>query len=159
MIRVARKVRQTPFDGFLEPKFHILTPRWLPTIGIVGQPTIARLMAGLRPARTGVLAFLFLVRRRRLGRSTRRFVRSLKLDQQLNQLVLAQALQISPIHAHMDSEIALRGKGVGKYGSPMSSGFAAISVSARPMEKRVPLPHGYRRATLTRPQNETEGMH
>ena len=59
----------------------------------------------------------------------------------------------------MDSEIALRGKGVGKYGSPMSSGFAAIFVSARPMEKRVPLPNGYRRATLTRPQNETEGMH
>ena len=39
----------------------------------------------------------------------------MKLDHQLNQLVLAQALQISPIHAHMDSEIALRGKGVGKY--------------------------------------------
>jgi hypothetical protein len=29
-----------------------------------------------------------------------------------------QALQISPIHAHMDSEIALRGKGVGKYAAP-----------------------------------------
>jgi hypothetical protein len=39
----------------------------------------------------------------------------LKLDHQLNQLVLAQALQISPFHEHMDSEIALRGKGVGKY--------------------------------------------
>jgi hypothetical protein len=39
----------------------------------------------------------------------------LKLDHQLNQLVLAQALQISAIHAHMDSEIALPGKGVGKY--------------------------------------------
>ena len=84
-------------------------------IGIVGQPTIVRLMPGLRPARTRVLAFLFLVRRRRLGRSPRRFIRSLKLDHQLNQLVLAQALQISAIHAHMDSEIALPGKGVGKY--------------------------------------------
>jgi hypothetical protein len=28
----ARKVRQTPFDGFFGPKFHILTPRWLPTV-------------------------------------------------------------------------------------------------------------------------------
>src|SRR5664279_3098901 len=89
-------------------------------IGIVGQPTIVRFMPGLRPARTGVFAFLFLVGRRRLGRSPRRFVRSLKLDHQFNQLVLAQALQISPIHAHMDSEIALRGKGVGKYTSPAS---------------------------------------
>jgi hypothetical protein len=35
----------------------------------------------------------------------------LKLDHQLNQLVLAQPLQISAIHAHMDSEIAAPGKG------------------------------------------------
>src|ERR1035438_9263685 len=55
-------------------------------IGIVGQPTIVRLMPGLRPSRTGVLAFLFLVGGRRLRRSPRRFVRSLKLDHQLNQL-------------------------------------------------------------------------
>ena len=32
-------------------------------------------------------------------------------DHQLNQFVLAQALQISAIHAHMDSEIELPGKG------------------------------------------------
>ena len=62
-------------------------------IGIVGQPTIVRLMPGLRPSRTGVLAFLFFVGGRRLRRSPRRFVRSLKLDHQLNQLVLAQALR------------------------------------------------------------------
>jgi hypothetical protein len=37
------------------------------------------------------------------------------LDHQLNQLVHAQALQISRIHARMDSEIALRGKGVGDF--------------------------------------------
>src|ERR1017187_5435407 len=75
-------------------------------IGIVGQPTIVRLMPGLRPSRTGVLAFLFLVGGRRLRRSPRRFVRSLKLDHQLNQLVLAQALQIS---ARLDS--LARGRG------------------------------------------------
>ena len=73
-------------------------------VGIVRQPTIVRLMSGIRPARTGVLALLFLVGGRRLRRIARRLVRSLKLDHQLNQLVLAQPLQISAIHAHMDLE-------------------------------------------------------
>ena len=41
----------------------------------------------------------------------RGFIRSLQLDHQLNQLVLAQPLQISAIHALMDSEIGLPGKG------------------------------------------------
>src|SRR5271169_6069735 len=97
-------------------------------IGIVGQPTIVRLMPGLRPSRTGVLAFLFLVGGRRLGRSPRRFIRSLKLDHQLNQLVLAQALQISAIHAHMDSEIGLPGKGARKSGAspPISAPKMAV---------------------------------
>ena len=90
-------------------------------IGIVGQPTIVGLMPGLRPSRTGVLAFLFLVGGRRLRRSPRRFVRSLKLDHQLNQLVLAQALQISAIHAHMDLEIGLPGKGARKSGASSRS--------------------------------------
>src|SRR5208283_4806548 len=97
-------------------------------IGIVGQPTIVRLMPGLRPARTRVLAFLFLVRRRRLGRSPRRFIRSLKLDHQLNQLVLAQALQISAIHAHMDSEIALPGKGGAEIRSLVPIGAPKMAV-------------------------------
>jgi hypothetical protein len=35
----------------------------------------------------------------------------LKPQHQLNQLVLAQALQISPFHGLMDSEIAVRGNG------------------------------------------------
>src|ERR1019366_8971338 len=82
-------------------------------IGIVGQPTIVRVMPWLRPSRTGVLAFLFLVGGRRLGRSPRRFVRSLKLDHQLNQLVLAQALQISAIHAHMDWRLDSLARGRG----------------------------------------------
>src|ERR1017187_2984610 len=80
-------------------------------LGIVGQPTVVRLVPRLRPARTSVLALLFLVRGRRLGRSPRRFIRPLKLQHQINQLVLAQMLQISPIHRRMDSEIATRGKG------------------------------------------------
>src|SRR5208283_1343769 len=45
-----------------------------------------------------VLALFLLVRRRRLGRIARRLVRPLKLHHQLNQLVLAQALQISAVH-------------------------------------------------------------
>ena len=80
-------------------------------VGIVGQPTVVRLMPGLRPARTGVLALCLLVRGRRLGRIARGFIRSLQLDHQLNQLVLAQPLQISAIHALMNLEIGLPGKG------------------------------------------------
>src|ERR1019366_3645834 len=83
-------------------------------VGIVGQPTVVRLVPRLRPARTSVLALLFLVRGRRLGRSPRRFIRPLKVQHQINQLVLAQMLQISPIHRRIDSEIATRGKGVAR---------------------------------------------
>ena len=90
-------------------------------IGIVRQPTVMRFMPGLRPARARVLALLFLVGGRRFRRIARRLLRSLKLDHQLNQLVLAQALQISAIHARIDSEIALPGKG-----SPEISGIALI---------------------------------
>ena len=80
-------------------------------IGIVRQPTVMRFMPGLRPARARVLALLFLVGGGRFRRIARRSIRSLKLDHQLNQFILAQALQISAIHAHMDSEIGLPGKG------------------------------------------------
>jgi hypothetical protein len=41
----------------------------------------------------------------------------LKLDHQLNQLVLAQPLQISPFHEDTDSEIGLPGKGARKSGA------------------------------------------
>ena len=85
-------------------------------IGIVGQPTSGA-MPGLRPSRTGVLAFLFLVGGRRLRQSARRFLQSLKLDHQLNQLVLAKALQISAVHAHIDSGLdsLARGRGIGAW--------------------------------------------
>ena len=83
----------------------------------VVRADIARLMPGLRPARTGVLAFLFLVGGRRLRRVARRLIRLLKLDHRLNQLVLAQALQISPFHEDMDLEIGLPGKGARKSGA------------------------------------------
>ena len=84
-------------------------------IGIVRQPTVMRLVSKLRTARTGILTFLLLVRRRRLGRCAGVLLRPLKPKHQLDQLLLAQLLQISPIHPHMDSEIETRGKGVGSY--------------------------------------------
>ena len=82
-------------------------------IGIVRQPTVVRFMSRLRPARTGILTLLLLVRRRRLGRRARRLVRPLKPEHQLNQLLFAELLQITAIHAAMDSEIAPPRKGVG----------------------------------------------
>ena len=90
-------------------------------IGIVRKPTVVRLMPGLGPARTGVLALFLLVGRRRLRRRARVLLRALEPEHQLDQLLLAEPLQITPIHAAMDLEIALPGKG-----SPEISGIALI---------------------------------
>ena len=84
-------------------------------VGIIRQPPNVRLMPELRPAGSGVLALLLLVRRGRLGRGARGFVGALKPKHQLDQLLLAELLQISPIHPLMDSDFAARGKGVGNY--------------------------------------------
>ena len=68
-------------------------------VGIVRQAPVVRLMPGLRAARTGVLALLFLVRRRRLRGGARRFSGTLKREHKLDQFFPAQALQINAIHA------------------------------------------------------------
>ena len=68
-------------------------------IGIVRQPAVVRLMPGLRPARTRVLALFLLVRRRRLGRRARILIGPLKPEHQLDQLLFAELLQITAIHA------------------------------------------------------------
>jgi hypothetical protein len=52
----------------------------------------------------------------------------LKLDHQLNQLVLAQALQISSFHEDMDSEIGLPGKGARKSGASPPIGAPKMAV-------------------------------
>jgi hypothetical protein len=52
----------------------------------------------------------------------------LKLDHQFNQLVLAQALQISPFHEDMDSEIGLPGKGARKSGASPPIGAPKMAV-------------------------------
>lgn len=79
-------------------------------VGIVGEPPIVRLMAGLRTARTGILALLFLVGGRRLRRRARVFLGPLKLQHQFDQLLLAELLQITSIHAPMDSDFLCLGK-------------------------------------------------
>src|SRR5208337_4943160 len=80
-------------------------------IGIVRQPAVVRLMPGLGSAWTGVLTLFLLVRRRWLRRGPRRLIGPLKLEHQFNQLLFAQFLQITAIHAPMDSEIGRPGKG------------------------------------------------
>lgn len=83
-------------------------------IGMVVQLAVMGIMPRLGTARTRVLALLFLVGRRRLRRCPRRLVRALQRQHQINQFVLAQKLQISAIHAPMDSEFSGLGKGVKK---------------------------------------------
>jgi hypothetical protein len=53
----------------------------------------------LRPARTRVLALFFFVRGGGLGRGALIFIRPLKPEHQLDQLVFAELLQITAIHA------------------------------------------------------------
>ena len=79
-------------------------------VGTVGEQAAVRLVPGLCPARTRVVALLFLVRRRGLGRGTRSLIRPLKPKHQLNQLLLAELLQITAIHPLIDSDIASRRK-------------------------------------------------
>jgi hypothetical protein len=74
-----------------------------------------RLVPGLRPARTRVLALFLLIRRRGLGRGARILIGPLKPEHQLDQLLFAELLQITAIHTPMDSEIAPPGKGVSNY--------------------------------------------
>ena len=50
---------------------------------------------------------------RRLRRRARILIGSLKLEHQLDQLLFAQVLQISPVHRPNDLEIDAHGKGVG----------------------------------------------
>jgi hypothetical protein len=104
-------------------------------VGIVGQPTMIRLMPWLRPTRMGVLSLFPLVRGRRLRRTPRCLIRWLE-PRQINQLALAQLLQISAIHGHMDSEIGPRGKRMGNY-LPIS-----VAVTFQGLRKPPPLAFG-----------------
>src|SRR5665647_1404410 len=99
--------------------------------GLSASRRLCWLMPGLRATGTGVLPPFLPVRRGRLRRSPRRLVRPLELENQLDQLLTAHALQISPIHPDMDSEIANQGKGVGCLIVPRPSRyFSYLSSSA-----------------------------
>ena len=82
-------------------------------IRIICKPPIMGLMAGLRPARTGVLPRFLLIGRWRFRRRAGVFLGALEPEHQFDQLLLAEPLQITPIHPAMDSEIARLGKGAG----------------------------------------------
>jgi hypothetical protein len=79
-------------------------------VGIVAQFAIVRLVSRLRSAWTGVLPLFLLVRRRRFRRSSRSLLRVLQTQNQVDQLFLAQLLQITSIHCTMDSDFRDPGK-------------------------------------------------
>jgi hypothetical protein len=105
----ARIVARKHAPAILANRRHVVSIR----VGIVRQPPVVRLVTGLRPAGPGVLALLLPVRRGRLGRRARILVGTLKPKHQFDQLLLAELLQISPVHPRMDPEFAARGKGGG----------------------------------------------
>jgi hypothetical protein len=102
-----RTVARKHAAAILANRRHVVSIR----VGIVRQPPVVRLVTELRPAGPGVLALLLLVRRRRFGRRARILVGALKPKHQLDQLLLAELLQITPVHPRMDSEFAARGNG------------------------------------------------
>ena len=72
-------------------------------VGIFGDDAAMAFMAGLGASRAGLLTPLFAVRRWRLGRRARRLGRALQLQHQLDQFILAQALEITAAHATKES--------------------------------------------------------
>ena len=74
-------------------------------VGILGGDAAVALMAGLRASGAGLLAPLLAVGGGRLGRRARRLARALQLQHQLDQFVLAQALEITTAHAAVESPL------------------------------------------------------
>ena len=85
-------------------------------IGILRQLSIVRLMPWLGAARPRPFPLRLLVRRRRFGGIARVLLRSLQPKNQLDQLLLAEPLQITSFHSPMDSDIYGAGKGLKKGG-------------------------------------------
>src|SRR5208337_4173114 len=69
---------------------------------------------------------------------------------QLNQLVLAQPLQISAIHAHMDSEFALPGKGAPEIRSLAPIGTPKMGVGKYSAAMTITLSRSRRSEASTR---------
>ena len=72
-------------------------------VGILGGNAVVALMAGLCASGAGLLAALLAVGGGGPGRRARRLGRSLQLQHQLDQFVLAQALEITAAHATKES--------------------------------------------------------
>ena len=109
--QLARRVRPEPAAAPFAHIRHVLGE----PVGLLCKLAVVRLVAGLGTARPRILARLFHVGGRRLGRRARRLVRPLKPENQLDQLLFAELLQITSIHSIMDSGIYPADKGVGNY--------------------------------------------
>src|ERR1700692_4714965 len=104
-------------------------------IGRFAQFTRMAFVSGLGAAGLGLLAPLFSIRRWRFGRRARGLVRTLKPKHQLDQIVLAQPLQIIAIHPNLESATRPMRKGwvITTVGSVVASGdrnlVSAVGVS------------------------------
>jgi len=75
-------------------------------VRVLAQTTRVALVSALGAAGPGVLPPLFPIARRQLRRIARRLLRSLQLQHQLDQLVLAELFQITAIHPILESATA-----------------------------------------------------
>ncbi len=79
---------------------------------VADDPAVA-LVPGLGTAGLALLPLLLAIGRGWLGRGAGRLLRPLQPQHQLDQLLLAQTLEIAPAHVRRESAIHLRGKRVG----------------------------------------------
>lgn len=80
-------------------------------IGIRGQRPLMALMPGFGAARPGLLPPFFAIRGWRLRRGARGLLGRVPLQHQLDQFLLAQALQIAAAHTDRESVKPSDGKG------------------------------------------------
>lgn len=83
-------------------------------IRIRRQRPLVALMPGLGPAGTRLLPPLLAIRGRRLGRGARSLLGPVQAQHQLDQLLLAQALQVTAAHPDRESAKPSDGKGGGR---------------------------------------------
>ncbi|GJE58200.1 hypothetical protein MPOCJGCO_0279 [Methylobacterium trifolii] len=82
-------------------------------VGIVAHRAAVALVPRLGPAGLGLLAPLFAVRRRWIGRSARSLLRALQPQHQLDQLLAPQPLKIASAHLTTESAKSTSRKGQG----------------------------------------------
>lgn len=84
-------------------------------VRILAHHSAVALVTRLDAAGLGLLAPLLAIRRRRLRRCARGFVRALQPQHQLDQFLAAQPLKIAPAHPTRESVKSDPRKGVGNY--------------------------------------------